>query len=185
MLPCRGKAWLPSPPSIASHRPVIRIGTNITVVDDARPSEFCSERTGLGLGGGGASSTSVAPRPTGGLLATTAPQRSGALRPRSPSGADGNGRPKPATFFKSRHRRPRGARAGKEPGARQGQERQGHHGQRHVSMPPHPGAHFVLIQADLGFFAYPRKKVQFRITPPKRPRFRSGFRPIPERFRPH
>jgi hypothetical protein len=30
----------------------------------------------------------------------------------------------------------------------------------------------------LGFFAYPRKKVQSRITPPKRSRFRSGFLPI-------
>jgi DNA repair protein RadC len=37
----------------------------------------------------------------------------------------------------------------------------------------------------LGVFAYPRKKVQSRITPPKRSRFRSGFQPIPERFRPH
>jgi hypothetical protein len=37
----------------------------------------------------------------------------------------------------------------------------------------------------LGFFAYPRKKVQSRIKPPKRSRFRSGFQPIPERFRPH
>jgi hypothetical protein len=37
----------------------------------------------------------------------------------------------------------------------------------------------------LGVFAYPRKKVQSRITPPKRCRFRSGFQPIPERFRPH
>ena len=36
----------------------------------------------------------------------------------------------------------------------------------------------------LGVFAYPRKKVQSRITPPKRSRFRSGFQPIPERFRP-
>jgi hypothetical protein len=36
----------------------------------------------------------------------------------------------------------------------------------------------------MGFFAYPRKKVQSRITPPKRFRFRSGFQPIPERFRP-
>ena len=36
-----------------------------------------------------------------------------------------------------------------------------------------------------GFLQYPRKKVQFRITPPKRSRFRSGFQPIPERFRPH
>jgi TIR domain len=35
-----------------------------------------------------------------------------------------------------------------------------------------------------GFFAYPCKKVRSRITPPKRSRFRSGFQPIPERFRP-
>jgi putative transposase len=34
----------------------------------------------------------------------------------------------------------------------------------------------------LGFFAYPRKKVQSRITPPKRSRFRSGFQLIPEDF---
>jgi hypothetical protein len=42
-----------------------------------------------------------------------------------------------------------------------------------------------LNEGTLGFFAYPRKKVQSRITPPKRARFRSGFQPIPERFRPH
>jgi hypothetical protein len=29
-----------------------------------------------------------------------------------------------------------------------------------------------------GVFAYPRKKVQSRITPPKRCRFRSGFQPM-------
>ena len=36
----------------------------------------------------------------------------------------------------------------------------------------------------LGFFAYPRKKVQSRITPPARPRSRSGFPSTPKRFRP-
>jgi hypothetical protein len=41
------------------------------------------------------------------------------------------------------------------------------------------------IDRGLGFFAYPRTKVQSRITPPKRSVFRSGFLPIPERLRPH
>ena len=36
----------------------------------------------------------------------------------------------------------------------------------------------------LGFCAYPRERVQSRITVPKRPRSRSGFPPTPERFRP-
>jgi hypothetical protein len=31
----------------------------------------------------------------------------------------------------------------------------------------------------MGVFAYPRKKVQSRITLPKRPRFRSGFHQFP------
>jgi hypothetical protein len=97
-----------------------KAGTNITVVDGATPSEFCSERTGLGLGDSGANSTSAAPRLTDGLLATTGRQRNGALRLHSPARAGGNGRPKPATFFKGRHRRPRGGRVGKQPGARQG-----------------------------------------------------------------
>ena len=47
------------------------------------------------------------------------------------------------------------------------------------------GKEIRRLERDMGFFAYPRKKVQSRITPPKRARFRSGFQPIPERFRPH
>src|SRR4051794_23442366 len=81
---------------------------NTTVVDGARPFEFCSERTWLGLGGFGASWTSAAPTPIGVPLARAGRQRSGALRPRSPRGAGGHGRPKPATFFKSGQRRPQG-----------------------------------------------------------------------------
>ena len=45
-------------------------------------------------------------------------------------------------------------------------------------------AELTLWNRGWGFFAYPRKKVQSRITPQKRSRFRSGFQPIPERFRP-
>jgi retron-type reverse transcriptase len=43
----------------------------------------------------------------------------------------------------------------------------------------------TALEDKMGLFAYPLKKVQFRITPPKQCRFRSGFQPIPERFRPH
>jgi hypothetical protein len=73
-------------------KPQIEVLLNITVVDGAGPFWFCSERTWLGLGGSGASWTSAAPLAAGAPGPTTAPQRSGALQPHSPSAVDGNGR---------------------------------------------------------------------------------------------
>src|SRR5260370_40929621 len=39
----------------------------------------------------------------------------------------------------------------------------------------------VTFSLNVGVFAYPRRKVQSRITPPKRCRFRSGFQLLDER----
>ena len=62
---------------------VIRIGSNITVVDTPGRGGFCSGRTWRGLGGAVASSTSAAPGPRAReWFPRAAPRRSGVLRPR-------------------------------------------------------------------------------------------------------